>query len=221
MSRKYLPTFAELVDRLSIVQLKEIFLPERRAEYRDERRLIMHDIDTIIDEAKYQIGSTAIHAIMMLMLTNRYIWENESKARAGGDEQDRLLKLTHSINGVRATARNVLAKEMGERTDLKVDCFAAELLTEYGNWDVFSSSSEPELASLSLRERFKAQHPYWRQAGFTETEMDRLFDKCVKDIEDQVSVFARSDVTVPSSVPLEGETQGTSAAPPASQQGVP
>src|SRR6266436_7399432 len=88
MSRRYLPTFAELVDRLSIVQLKEIFLPERREEYRNERHLIMHDIDIILTETGYQIGSTAIHAIMMLMLTNRYIWENESRARAGGAEQD-------------------------------------------------------------------------------------------------------------------------------------
>lgn len=49
-----------------------------------------------------------IRAILIIMLTNRYIWENESKARLGGSEQDKLLKLTHSINGIRNTAKNVL-----------------------------------------------------------------------------------------------------------------
>src|ERR1700757_4434223 len=100
MNRKYLPTFAELVDRLCIVQLKAIFIPENGLAYREERKLIEHDLDLIIAEENIQLGPKAIHAIVMLMLTNRFIWENESKARQGGAEQDKLLKLTHSINGV-------------------------------------------------------------------------------------------------------------------------
>ena len=36
MSRKYLPTLAELVDRLSIVQLKEVFITEHKKEYAKE-----------------------------------------------------------------------------------------------------------------------------------------------------------------------------------------
>ena len=43
--RKYLPTLAELIDRLSIVQLKEIYIPEHAEEYRAERALIEHDVD--------------------------------------------------------------------------------------------------------------------------------------------------------------------------------
>ena len=34
--RKYLPTIAELIDRLSIVQLKEVFIPEHKEEYAKE-----------------------------------------------------------------------------------------------------------------------------------------------------------------------------------------
>ena len=34
--RKYLPTLSELVDRLSIVQLKEVFIPEHKQEYNQE-----------------------------------------------------------------------------------------------------------------------------------------------------------------------------------------
>jgi hypothetical protein len=61
------------------------------------------------------------------MLSNRYIWENESKVRNGNDQDIILLKKTHSINGVRNTAKNVISKEIGERVDLKIDCLAAEL----------------------------------------------------------------------------------------------
>ena len=35
-NRKYLPTFSELIDRLSIVQLKEAFIPQHTEEYSQE-----------------------------------------------------------------------------------------------------------------------------------------------------------------------------------------
>ena len=31
--RKYLPTISELIDRLSIIQLKEVFIPEHKEEF--------------------------------------------------------------------------------------------------------------------------------------------------------------------------------------------
>ena len=34
--RKYLPTLGDLIDRLSIVQLKEVFIPEFKEEYSKE-----------------------------------------------------------------------------------------------------------------------------------------------------------------------------------------
>lgn len=138
--RKYLPTLSDLIDRLTIVQLKAVFIPERTAEYVEERALIEHDIDLILQglaKKGKHISATEIHAIVVLMLSNRFIWENESKARAGGDEHDRLLKLTHSINGVRNTAKNQLAIFDGGRKDYKVDSFAASLVAEFGNWQIF------------------------------------------------------------------------------------
>lgn len=136
--RKYLPTLSDLVDRLTIVQLKAIFISEHREEYQKERRLIEHDIDLILKQLDRKLTASDIHAIIMIMLTNRFIWESESRARAGGSEQDKLLKLTHSINGVRNTAKNMLAQADGGRKDFKIDCFASELVESFGNWNVFS-----------------------------------------------------------------------------------
>jgi len=133
--RKYLPTLSDLVDRLAISQLKAIFIPGARQAYMDEMELIKHDIDLIL--AGRALTANAVHAIAVIMLANRYIWENESRARQGGSEQDKLLKLTHSINGVRNTAKNILSKEMDERVDLKIDCFSAELVEEFGAWNIF------------------------------------------------------------------------------------
>ena len=137
MERKYLPTLADLVDRLTIVQLKMIFIPDRREEYIAERELILHDIDLILNGLDHKLNARSIMAITMIQLTNRCIWESESKARAGGNAQDKLLKFTHSINGVRNTAKNVLSEEAGGRIDYKIDALAADLPEDFGNWRVF------------------------------------------------------------------------------------
>jgi hypothetical protein len=135
--RRYLPTLSDLVDRLAIVQLKAINIPEHAQEYQKERADIEHDIDLILQQKEIKLDSTAIHAVLVIMLANHYIWINESKARAGGADQDRLLKVTHSINGVRNSAKNQLAVVDGGRKDFKVDCFAAELVEDFGNWQIF------------------------------------------------------------------------------------
>ena len=137
MNRKYLPTFAELIDRMSICQLKAIFIPENKEAYDQEIADIQHDLDQMIEEKNIKLSSEMLKATSIVMLTNRYIWENESKCRNGDSQALELLKLTHSINGVRNLAKNVISRELGERVDLKIDCLAAELKSDFQNWEVF------------------------------------------------------------------------------------
>lgn len=140
MKRRYLPTLADLVDRMSIVQLKAIHIPENRDAYLKEMDDIRHDIDLLLGGARGAVTAAMLHAVQVIMLTNYYIWTNEAKAREGSSEQDHLLRRTHAINGVRNTAKNVLAREMDERVDLKIDALAADLPADMGNWDVFSGT---------------------------------------------------------------------------------
>lgn len=143
MTRKYLPTFAELVDRLSICILKSIFIPQHKAEYTKEINDICSDLDTIAFEKNIKLSSELVKAIQVTMLANRYIWENESKVRNGNDQDSSLLKLTHSINGVRNSAKNVISYTTGERQDHKIDCLAAELKSDYQNWEnILDSQSQ-------------------------------------------------------------------------------
>ena len=48
MKRKWLPTLGELIDRLSIHQLKEVFITENKKNYASEIQDIVHDIDLIL-----------------------------------------------------------------------------------------------------------------------------------------------------------------------------
>ena len=130
--RKYLPTLADLIDRLSIVLLKEINIPEHKSEYRKEREDILSDIEMM---EEHGMTSDQFFASLVVMLANKTIWDNETRARQGGSEQDKLLKFTHSINGVRSRAKNIISS--GDRVDHKVDCLAADLPPEFGNWRIF------------------------------------------------------------------------------------
>ena len=104
--------------------------------------MILHDLDVLCKEKNIKLTSNIIKGIAYTQLTNRMIWENESKARQGNDEQNYLLHFTHSINGQRNTAKNIISKEIGDRIDLKVDCLAEQYQTEkfvkqHGNWNLF------------------------------------------------------------------------------------
>jgi hypothetical protein len=138
--RRYLPTLADLIDRMQIVQMKMIFITDRRAEYAAERDLLLHDIGVVM--AGRPLTSRAVWAISVLQLANRFIWENETRIRDGSsDEPDAVqlqrLKATHAINGVRNTAKNVISAEFGGRQDYKIDSMAAELPAGFGQWNIF------------------------------------------------------------------------------------
>jgi len=129
--RKYLPTLSELIDRLSIVQLKEVFIPEHKTEYAQEIQDIIHDIQQHINENKSEITAETIRAIVVLSQMNLHIWHNESNYRKGIKDGNNL-ELTHGINGIRNTAKNKIQEVVGGRKDYKIDCLAAD----FKDWEI-------------------------------------------------------------------------------------
>ena len=129
--RRYLPTLAELVDRLSIIQLKEVFITEHKEEYAEEIKDIVYDIDSILQEEDVKLSGKDVRAIIVLSQMNLHIWHNESEARKGVNAGENLL-LTHGLNGIRNTAKNMIQENVGGRKDYKIDCIAAE----FKDWEV-------------------------------------------------------------------------------------
>ena len=128
--RKFLPTLGELIDRLSIHQLKEVFIPENKKNYAKEMNDMVHDIDMILKDHKGEITGDVIRAIVVLAQMNTHIWHNESKVRKGDGDGD--LHLTHGLNGIRQTASNKIMEIVGGRKDYKVDCLASD----FKDWEV-------------------------------------------------------------------------------------
>ena len=123
--KKYLPTLSELVDRLSIAQLKEVFITEHKEEYAKEIKDIMHDIDL------EGIDAELIRSVVVLSQMNLHIWHNESNYRKGIKDGNNL-ELTHGLNGIRNTAKNKIQENVGGRKDYKIDCLAAD----FKDWEI-------------------------------------------------------------------------------------
>ncbi len=135
--RKYLPTLSELIDRLTITQLKEVFIVEHKEEYGEEIGEILHDIDLILKDKKITLDAKTIRAIVVLSQMNLHIWHNESNYRKGIREGNDL-ELTHGLNGIRNTAKNKIQELSEGRKDYKIDCLAAE----FKDWEISWSSKD-------------------------------------------------------------------------------
>jgi len=133
-NRKYLPTFSELIDRLSIVQLKEVFISDHKDEYANEISDIVHDIQLCLESNDGKITAETIRAIVVLSQMNLHIWHNESNYRKGIKDGNNL-ELTHGLNGIRNTAKNKIQEIVGGRKDYKIDCLAAEFKDWEISWD--------------------------------------------------------------------------------------
>jgi len=131
MNRKYLPTLSELIDRLSIVQLKEVFITDHKSEYAEEISSIVHDIQAHLDENNAIVDAQVIRAIVVLSQMNLHIWHNETNYRKGIKDGNNL-ELTHGLNGIRNTAKNKIQEVVGGRKDYKIDCLAAE----FKDWEI-------------------------------------------------------------------------------------
>lgn len=118
--RKYLPTLADLIDSLTINQIKEIKFRDKKSAYAKEIKEICHDIDLVIKEKQIKLNSKLIRIIVLVAQLNLYIWENKDRMQEGKEENYlQLLKLAHQLNGIRNTMKNEISEEIGDKDPSK------------------------------------------------------------------------------------------------------
>jgi hypothetical protein len=109
-----------------------VFIPEHKKEYSEEIKQIVHDIQLILNEhLEKAVTAETIRAIVVLSQINLHIWHNESNYRKGITEGNNL-ELTHGLNGIRNTSKNIIQEIIGGRKDYKTDCLAAE----FKDWEI-------------------------------------------------------------------------------------
>lgn len=123
--RRYNYSFAELVDRINIVQMKQIFTKEGKEKFQEEITDILHDIQLFLDEGVV-ITADIIRAIVVLTQSNLEIWKNEDGVRELNDNREveeiaKTLLYTHSLNSTRSGAKTRIQYLIGGRTDPKIN----------------------------------------------------------------------------------------------------
>jgi len=113
--RQYLTPFAELIDRLTVDQIKEVLLSTGKESYADEMRRICHDIDLLTEERGIPLTARLLRIVIVLAQMNLHIWQLKDRMQEDAGRYDELLKLAHQLNGIRNRMKNLLLEEAGER----------------------------------------------------------------------------------------------------------
>lgn len=114
-NRLFFPTVAELVDTVSIDQIKMFKIKKYRESYQKEIAKISHDIDLIISRKKnIKFNARLIKIITTIAIVNLLIWNLKEQMKTDSENYDRLLKLAHQLNGIRNRMKNSLLAVFGE-----------------------------------------------------------------------------------------------------------
>lgn len=125
--RQCLVPFSELLDRLTITQIKEILVPEQRASFSEEIRRLTHDINLISEEKVIKPTPRFIRLIIVLAQINLHVWHTKEIMTEDPDRFEECMKLAHQLNGIRNQTKNLLMEEagfeasMGKRTNINTD----------------------------------------------------------------------------------------------------
>ena len=113
-NRIYQVPFAELIDKLTIDQIKSVLLTKGKKSIQSEINILLHDIDIILKKRKINLNSKLIINLITLSQINIHIWELKDKMKLNKKDYNKYLKLAHQLNGIRNKIKNyllLLAKE--------------------------------------------------------------------------------------------------------------
>ena len=129
--RRFLPTLSDLIDRLTITQIKIIKSgTSKNDELKKESIDLQHDIDMIIKEKNSNTNAELIKDSAAIAAINLEIWNTKDKMQENLENESeylRLLKLAHQLNGYRNRIKNNVNERIGElnestkRTNFETD----------------------------------------------------------------------------------------------------
>jgi len=111
--RQFLPPMAELIDRMTVTQIKLALSKDNKDSFVEEISKLEHDIDLILDSNNLTLDARLIRIIIVLSQMNLHIWNNKDKMQdklKDNEEKEYLdlLKLSHQLNGFRNRMKNSL-----------------------------------------------------------------------------------------------------------------
>jgi len=129
---------AELIDRMSVTQIKLALQKKSKESCVAEIRKLEHDIDLIIQSSNITLDARFIRIIIVLSQMNLHIWHNKDKMqdKLSKDKEKEyldLLKLAHQLNGFRNRMKNALleVEEIRDQSQIR-----SNFETDGLDWDI-------------------------------------------------------------------------------------
>jgi hypothetical protein len=127
---KYDP--GELIDKLTILQIKEIKLQKPKNNFKVEIKKIIKDINAYL---KGKINIKLINYIIILSQINLYIWDLREEIYVKNKIDKKKLKLSHQLNAIRNIAKNKISKNLLNLNNKSADHRTNVDLEDLKNWN--------------------------------------------------------------------------------------
>ena len=134
--RQFLPSLSELIDRLTVTQIKQALLGDKKKDFYNEINKLSNDIDIIIKKENIKLNSRIIRIIVLISQINLHIWKNKDLMQENlenNEEYLKLLKLSHQLNGIRNRMKNQLLEIEGSNDESQKK---SNFETDNLDWDI-------------------------------------------------------------------------------------
>ena len=105
-SRILRPSFSEIIDRLSILNIKRFFIKKDAISFSKELQKLHNDIDFYMDKNDILCTSQHFRLIISLAQINLNIWLTKEEMTNHKDNYLKNMKLGHQLNGIRNQLKN-------------------------------------------------------------------------------------------------------------------
>lgn len=134
--KQYHLPLSELIDRLTILEIKLVLDSTRSLSYLDELSKIKNDIVVELEEKNYSLDLKTIQILITLGQMNLHIWYIKDTMKTQLEDDNsyaKNMKLAHQLNGLRNQLKNSLlsldsgASASNVRTNVDMDGLSIDL----------------------------------------------------------------------------------------------
>ena len=114
---------SELIDRLSIIEIKLVLDVKNSSDYLHELSLLKNDIQFELESKDTNLDINLIQILISLGQMNLHIWYIKDKMKSQLDQPDEYsanMKLAHQLNGLRNQLKNTLLRLEENSSNAKV-----------------------------------------------------------------------------------------------------
>ena len=109
------PSPAELLDRLSVDQIKLVLGNGEYDGFLQEMADIEHDVNELLQDDSVEIDARFVRLVIALAQINLHIWKVKETMNTDSSRFEENMKLAHQLNGIRNQIKNRINECWGEK----------------------------------------------------------------------------------------------------------